>query len=695
MIKVEVAAHFLLQPSSLSEVYDMARTLVRAQLQVLNDTEGGEGFHFLRSDGSLPLENDFSFDGYSLINVPEPTLPNHIANKAYVDQFASTLDIKKSCRTITVTNISDLGSEAPLVVDSVTLSAGDRVLVNGQTDPKQNGIYVVITVGTGSNGTWERADDADEDDEINAGLFTFVTEGNDHADSGWVLVTDNPVEIGVHDIEFTQFTGVGDLIAGDGIDKIGDLIYFVAYDNSLIVASNGVRVNFNQDHFTLDVEGLSAKFNSEHFKVDEEEGLTLFNDNLDDGAILISQAGGTVNYQALSGDITLASDGTVEVLSNDSMIVSEGDGIRLARGDEGQVIIGQGLNNDPQYKTATGDATVYFDGTSFVFRVSKGIPLDNYIVREVPTGNIDGSNTEFELAETPLSGSEMLFLNGHLQDRYDNQEEFGDYTINGASISFISAPQLNDTLVANYLIPYEQADYEQAVINMAGSDLNLYFPMNETEGSIMYDHSGNDSHGEYVNAILGEPSLVVGGTSAIRCEGGNIAYTIPRTSFTNAVHQDGSGATMFYWLQVSNPNAQTAIRPFISHAGTSTSHGFDFSWDNRASFPLEAQKRLFLSIFRGTSSSSTWPLWGVSNDNAITTTDPYFIALTYQGASSTVYVNGIFWGTITGSGTYSSSNHTLAAAQGTFGVEGSVQHLAHIQRVLTPQEIADLYTLGI
>jgi len=48
---------------------------------------------------------------------------------------------------------------APNTVDGLALSAGDRVLVVGQSVASQNGIYVVSFVGSGSNGIWIRASD--------------------------------------------------------------------------------------------------------------------------------------------------------------------------------------------------------------------------------------------------------------------------------------------------------------------------------------------------------------------------------------------------------------------------------------------------------------------------------------------------------------------------------------------------------
>jgi len=45
---------------------------------------------------------------------------------------------------------------APATLNGVSLAAGDLILLKNQTVPAQNGQYIVTTVGTGSNGVWDR-----------------------------------------------------------------------------------------------------------------------------------------------------------------------------------------------------------------------------------------------------------------------------------------------------------------------------------------------------------------------------------------------------------------------------------------------------------------------------------------------------------------------------------------------------------
>ena len=113
------------------------------------------------------------------------------------------LDYKQSTRVVTATNIILTGG-APNSVDGVTLSLNDRVLVTGQSTGSQNGLYLVTTLGSGSNGTWVRTSDGNETGEIEAGMIVMVTEGTIYADTQWKLITDDPIIINTTALTFTQ-----------------------------------------------------------------------------------------------------------------------------------------------------------------------------------------------------------------------------------------------------------------------------------------------------------------------------------------------------------------------------------------------------------------------------------------------------------------------------------------------------------
>lgn len=112
--------------------------------------------------------------------------------------------IKTPVRATTTANIATLGGGAPNTLDGVTLAANDRLLLKDQSTASQNGIYVVTTLGTGANGTWTRATDADGAGELIAGSLVVVQEGTTYADSVWELSTDGAITIGSTSLTFTR-----------------------------------------------------------------------------------------------------------------------------------------------------------------------------------------------------------------------------------------------------------------------------------------------------------------------------------------------------------------------------------------------------------------------------------------------------------------------------------------------------------
>jgi hypothetical protein len=113
------------------------------------------------------------------------------------------LDYKQSTRVVTTATVN-LAGGAPSSVDGVSLTTGDRVLVTAQSTGSQNGLYYVVTVGSGSNGTWARTSDGNENGEIEAGMIVMVTEGVIYADTQWKLITDDPITINTTALTFTQ-----------------------------------------------------------------------------------------------------------------------------------------------------------------------------------------------------------------------------------------------------------------------------------------------------------------------------------------------------------------------------------------------------------------------------------------------------------------------------------------------------------
>ena len=221
---------------------------------------------------------NFDFAGEILSNLADPVSAQDAATKAYVDAVASGLDVKNSVRAIATSNITLSGAQT---IDGVSIVAGNRVLVAGQTAGADNGIYVAAA------GAWARSADADNSPsgEVTAGLFTFIEEGSSLADTGWVLSTNDPIVLGTTSLSFTQFSSAGVILAGAGLLKTGNTIDAVAGDNSITVNADDFVVKRNvvgtvgnvivtATGITADTDGSTLETASNQLRV-KDAGITL------------------------------------------------------------------------------------------------------------------------------------------------------------------------------------------------------------------------------------------------------------------------------------------------------------------------------------------------------------------------------------------------------------------------------------
>lgn len=191
------------------------------------------------------LEASLTQDFQDADNTVLSTLRSEIA------AAAQGLDIKESVKVATTSNIDFNG--APVgVIDGVTLAfpSTTRVLVKNQTNPAENGIYEYV-YSVAAN-TWTRTDDALE---LTPGTFVFVEEGTTHADSGFVISTDGPITVGTTGITWTQFSGTGQITAGDGLSKSGSTLSVNVGDGLDIVGDNVVISSSYAGQTSIDTVG--------------------------------------------------------------------------------------------------------------------------------------------------------------------------------------------------------------------------------------------------------------------------------------------------------------------------------------------------------------------------------------------------------------------------------------------------------
>jgi len=172
-----------------------------------------------------------------------PASNTDIVNKQYVDTLAASgIHFHQPVMVESPTNLNatynngtagvgatltNAGTQVELIIDGIFTSPGDRVLVYTQTNPIQNGIYVVTVVGTVStNWVLTRASDADtyvinSANGLSEGSTVFVQLGATGAGETYTCNTSGVITFGTTAITFAQISSAQIYSAGTGLTLTG------------------------------------------------------------------------------------------------------------------------------------------------------------------------------------------------------------------------------------------------------------------------------------------------------------------------------------------------------------------------------------------------------------------------------------------------------------------------------------------
>lgn len=166
---------------------------------------------------AAPVAN-VNFNGYNITGLADPTTAQQAATKNYVDvniqAAAAGIQSKVPVTCVSVVNISTL-SGLP-TCDGITMTAGQRILLTGQTTASQNGPYVV------GSGAWTRPTDDGTNGELTTGALWFVSQGTAYAKTQWIMSTTGTITVGTTNITVNQYSAGALYTASNGVALTGN-----------------------------------------------------------------------------------------------------------------------------------------------------------------------------------------------------------------------------------------------------------------------------------------------------------------------------------------------------------------------------------------------------------------------------------------------------------------------------------------
>jgi hypothetical protein len=174
-------------------------------------------------------------------NVAEPTSSSDASTKGYVDSLFQGISTKTSVlATTTVAGTLASDYENGDIIDGVTLTTGQRVLIKNQSSAIENGIYIVNASGSPTRSS---------DFAIGAGVsgtYVFIEQGTINTNAGYICTSlDGSDFVGTDPITFVQFSGAGSITAGTGLTKIGNTLSVDALQTQITSVGTLTSLNVN------------------------------------------------------------------------------------------------------------------------------------------------------------------------------------------------------------------------------------------------------------------------------------------------------------------------------------------------------------------------------------------------------------------------------------------------------------------
>ena len=561
----------------------------------------------------------------------QPVGNNDLTTKLYVDSLALGISWKQPVVAATLSNITLSGAQT---IDTVSVVAGDRVLVKNQSTQANNGIYIVGT-------PWTRSPDADLWDELVSALV-FVESGS-QAGSAWYCPVQPGGTLGVTAITWNNFSVGGVYFAGTGLNLSGGDTFNIS-NTTVAAASYGSGSAVGT--FTVNAQGQLTAASNTNIAIAASQ---ITSGTIDSARLSGSYSGitgvGTLTDLTVSNTIVGSISGNAATATTATSATTATTATNIAGGATGSI----------PYQSGAGATTFLAAGSNGqVLTLAGGVPTyatpTTGTVTSVSTaGTVNG----LTLTGGPITGSGTVTLGGTLD--LSAPPTIGNTTANTGAFTTLSGSTSVTTPIVQAtnsggLALRNSAGTTQIGMGAGGGDnvsINVSTNLNGTNAQIDISPTGT---GHVHIKPTGSGSLEIAPTNAGTINNMSIGGTtaaaakVTTLDITSTLALAGSTGTAGYVLTSNGASAPTwqanasglAIVDDTTTNATRYLTFTDATTGNITTGNVSSSKLTFNpstgTLGIGTSTPSSYA-FGLAIDNTNATSTGYVINLLSSGSS--------------------------------------------------------------